>query len=214
MYDPDPVFEETRESGTVVKVFPDWDAQHADPRGWDNVGTMIYWGRDYLWADEQRSVGDWAAAHYAVEEYVKELHEDDDPAVVIPLRFNDYGASGADVSACDLDDANGLIWCDQETVRDEFPGRRRITDGKTPIEQARACLEGEVETYSSYIEGEVYGYVVEHPDIPEDDSCWGFVGEMNYCKSEAIEAADHMDERVQKEHAERDHWAARGVPTN
>lgn len=42
-------------------------------------------------------------------------------------------------------------------------------------------LQGEVETYDMYLQGEVYGYVVDELEDEEDDdwnentdSCWGF----------------------------------------
>jgi hypothetical protein len=39
-------------------------------------------------------------------------------------------------------------------------------------------LKSEVEVYSEYIEGNVYGYVIDDPVTNEHiDSCWGFIGD-------------------------------------
>ena len=37
-------------------------------------------------------------------------------------------------------------------------------------------MQAEVEDYSNYINGSVYGYVLEDNDGEELDSCWGFYG--------------------------------------
>jgi hypothetical protein len=52
-------------------------------------------------------------------------------------------------------------------------------------------LEGEVKTYDQFLTGSVYGYVVE--GYGEEDSCWGFFGEVDYVKSQAIEAARRIE---------------------
>lgn len=60
------------------------------------------------------------------------------------------------------------------------------------IEQARRILVGEVETYSQYLEGDVWGYEIvqknEHDTEDHIDSCWGFYG-FDFCKEEAMRVA-------------------------
>lgn len=67
--------------------------------------------------------------------------------------------------------------------RERYPGRK-IT--QTFLEWA---VEGEVEEYSSFIEGQVYGYEVVDANDEIVDSCWGFVGDMKYVKEEAEASA-------------------------
>lgn len=45
------------------------------------------------------------------------------------------------------------------------------------IEKARKCMIGEVATYSDYVSGNVYGFVVETEEGDFIDSCWGFYGD-------------------------------------
>lgn len=45
-----------------------------------------------------------------------------------------------------------------------------------------------VSEWSSYLSGEVYGFVVER-EGEQTDSCWGFVGDIKYCRDEAKAAA-------------------------
>jgi len=47
--------------------------------------------------------------------------------------------------------------------------------------------KSEVEEMDSYVRGEVYGYVID-----EEDSCWGFVGDIKYCIEEAKSIVDYM----------------------
>lgn len=65
----------------------------------------------------------------------------------------------------------GFIYCSMEKARSEFSG----TDAEI-TEKAIQCLTGEVETYSQYLEGDVYGYIIEDQNKKHIDSCWGFYG--------------------------------------
>ena len=51
--------------------------------------------------------------------------------------------------------------------------------------------EGFLETYNSWCNGDIYGYVVEDRDGEELDSCWGYIGDMDYCQDQAKIAAEH-----------------------
>lgn len=44
-----------------------------------------------------------------------------------------------------------------------------------------AALQGEIEEYDQYANGEVFGYIIKHPERPvPDDSCWGYYGETSW----------------------------------
>jgi hypothetical protein len=45
-------------------------------------------------------------------------------------------------------------------------------------------LRADVETYSQYVSGDVWGFVIEDAEGEEVDSCWGIYG-MGSCKEEA-----------------------------
>ena len=59
---------------------------------------------------------------------------------------------------------------------------------KAVYEYAKSCCE----TYSSWCNGECYGYVVT-ADNGEEDSCFGFLGDMQYCIDEAKAVAERMN---------------------
>jgi hypothetical protein len=79
-----------------------------------------------------------------------------------------------------------LTWTvdDRRAWNDAYREALRIARRRQ--DRARA---GDVKEYDSYLRGEVYGYVVD-PNGPDEDACWGFVGDIDYCKEAANESAE------------------------
>ena len=57
---------------------------------------------------------------------------------------------------------------------------------------ARKAAEGLVESWNSYLSGEVYGYIIRDDEGIDLDSCWGFLGDMSYCINEAKSSAESL----------------------
>lgn len=72
----------------------------------------------------------------------------------------------------------GIIAVSKDAVRREYKVKR-IT--KKIREKVESIFEGELNTLEKYINGEVYGYMIDDGDM---DSCWGF-----YSMEHAIEEA-------------------------
>lgn len=71
--------------------------------------------------------------------------------------------------------------------------------GDRPESEAQADLEADVRTYGRYLEGQVYGYVIEDAAGDVLDSCWGYLADegtrddphgIAYVKSEAQSQAE------------------------
>ena len=109
--------------------------------------------------------------------------------VILPLYLLDHsglwmkaGSNGVSYSRrgayeCDAQGWDtsmvGFIFCTWDDVK------RENGLGKDAVEKAEKYLRGEVETYSQYLEGSVYGYMIEPRDgnrVECDDGCWGFYG--------------------------------------
>lgn len=192
----------TFQDGTVVEICAERGGDYDPRESYDHAGTMIYFGRDYLFGDEQDASN--SDDPDAIDRYAS------DAAVLIPLRFEDrhYDAT---VYATDAEDANGCIYVDERTVVKEWGNGY---DDKTPIECARDHLESEIAEYASYLQGEVYWWSVEHPNPGvRDESCGGYIGDLDYVRSEALDAARYAQQQHQNELNERESWAARGVLT-
>ena len=62
--------------------------------------------------------------------------------------------------------------------------------------RAAALIDGDVEEYSRWLNGECYGYTVTDPrDGEQVDSCWGFIG-FEYAEQAAREAAGSCELEV------------------
>ena len=86
-----------------------------------------------------------------------------------------YGTPDLKVDRVDTQDGTyWLVWDGKEL--DKFAG---VKDAE-PLRQ----------TVRHVVDGEVYGYVVSLGD--EEESCWGFIGEHEYCLGEAVKVADTM----------------------
>lgn len=71
------------------------------------------------------------------------------------------------------------------------------------LRRALAYVTGVVDEYASFLAGEVYGFVIERLTLGDDgevltaeqlDSCWGFTGDINVCKEEAMQQAANFVE--------------------
>lgn len=84
---------------------------------------------------------------------------------------------------------------------------------KTLRELTKSAIKAEVETYDAYLTGQAYGYIlydftaplaegkVTEADLEKDpdldlaeelDSCYGYLGDLNYVKSEMADSAEHI----------------------
>lgn len=63
--------------------------------------------------------------------------------------------------------------------------------GAKTKEARQKDAEAFLEEYNAWCNGDIYGYVVEGRDGEVLDSCWGFIGDMDYCRDQAKEVAEH-----------------------
>jgi hypothetical protein len=85
---------------------------------------------------------------------------------------------------------SGWAYMTKAEVREAF-GVKRIT--KSIKEQALALMRAEVENFSQYLNGEVYGFIIRDTNTDEAlDSCWGYYG-LQYVEDEARSALKQME---------------------
>lgn len=70
------------------------------------------------------------------------------------------------------------------------------------------ALEAETEEYCDWAQGIVYGFIVAD-GTDDHDSCWGFIGDIDYCKQEANEAAEWVTRKREERYVARRTLAAR-----
>jgi hypothetical protein len=114
-------------------------------------------------------------AERQIEERIKDEAERIvfDKYLMLPVYMYDHSGIALNTTgfACGWDSGFvGWIFCERTAVDEEFGGDTK---------KAMACLSAEVEIYSHYVSGDVWGYVLEEENGIEwecVDSCWGFYG--------------------------------------
>lgn len=145
-----------------------YDRNPESPREWDNLGTMICWHSRYVLGDKQPEES---------PEQWREEHPDTD-YIVLPLYLYDHSGITMSVKpfTCPWDSGQvGYIYAPRKTDDMDEP-------------TIRGVLESEVRVYDQYLRGDVYGYSIEsatpcptcgHNDWTIEDSCWGFLGDLD-----------------------------------
>ena len=187
------------------------DSSTDSPREWDNIGTIAYKHSRYTLGEEEISDPiDWLVDKIGyTEEGVQRIankmgadYYSDKVKVYLECIFDDkfivhtvylYDHSGQSISVnpfgCRWDSRQlGYIYCTKEKALQEFGGK--VVTAKVR-QRALDCMESEIKTYNQYLNGDVYGFVVEDEEGDELDSCWGFYG--TDFKTNGM--LDHIDNR-------------------
>lgn len=202
--------------GQEISVEIHYDEYPESPRDmYDNVGTIVHWHRHYDFGEDVRGILDDPRIH-SLRHFERYLSLCRDAAVILPLGLIDHsgismyvggGAHWCDPGGWDSGTV-GYIYCTREQVREEWDG---------DLEKAESYLRGEVEEYDAYLRGEVYYYVVVDEDGDTLESCGGFIGCMDECKSQGIDAAEceiaRLDREADEEARNREEAAKLGIPT-
>ena len=166
----DPIETHTTDDGHTIEIF--YDDHPESPRDWGHSSTFWTFHSRYCSPDPNPD---------------PDFTPNDRDHIWLPVWMYDhsgvaYAAAPSNPFHCPWDSGCvGLIWISKSQVRHDH-GWKRIT--KAREDKILSYLKSEVETYSQWANGEVYGYVVKDADDEEVDSCWGFYG-MDYCLQEA-----------------------------
>lgn len=169
----------------TIKIFIDESPE--SPRDWDNIGTMVCFHKLYNMGDKDHGFS-------GPEDFQKKL--DKRGVISLPIYMMDHSGQSLSTNpdnfrACDPMGWDwgelGYIFVEPEKVRKEY-NTKRITKGIR--ERVLKALNSEVETYNQYIQGDVYGYVLEDSEGNQLESCWGYHG-LDYCLSEAKFMAEY-----------------------
>lgn len=157
-------FREIKKGNRVLRIL--YDENCPNPREWDNLGTMVCFHGRYNLGDKH---------HYtSPQEFVDEVRED--KAIILPLYLYDHSGLAMNTTgfSCPWDSGQvGWIFVTKERVREEY-GVKRIT--RKVRDRVIAALKAEVEEYNQWLQGDVYGFVLEDEEGNMVDSCWGFFG--------------------------------------
>jgi hypothetical protein len=165
--------------GYTIRV--ELDTNPRSPREDDNITKMICFHKRYDLGDKHDYKHD---DYNSWEEMEKAIIKAEKPAIIKPLYMYDHSGITIKTSpfSCPWDSGQiGFVLITKEQAKKEF-AYKRIT--KKAIEQLDKNLEGEVKDYDAYVRGDIWGYIIEK-DGEHVDSCWGFIGDADYCMKEA-----------------------------
>lgn len=179
---------ETRD-GLAVYLARDEDPQ--DPREDDNASHMVCFHPRYSLGDKHE--------FKSPDEFREWWKEHGKGGELMPLYLMDHSMIGMSTGDYgDMWDSGQVGWTyvTAEEIRREWATGNRIT--KKAREQARNYLRADVETYDDYLQGNVYGYIIEDASGKHLDSCWGFFG-RKYAEEEGRAAL-----RCEIDHAKKE----------
>lgn len=169
----------------TVRVMLDHSPE--DPREWENMGTMAGRTGRSDWTHVGHGGRTWTAEDtlaHIIRECGGDAEDDmdgvdlerlaDSLAVVLPVyKFDHSGvAYSCRPFGCPWDSGQvGYIFAPLAKVAKEYGDTSPAT-----LEKVRGILRAEVETFSQWASGEVFGYIVEDAEGEEVGSCWGFYG--------------------------------------
>jgi len=182
-------------NGLTVQIVHDDDAE--SPRETcDNMTVLACWHRRSNLGDKQIEGG------MTAKELIRSLRAEGEKVLaLLPLYAYEHGGITMSTGSfsCRFDSGQvGWGYVTQSsaeemgcvgTYTDRETGETKAYD-KAFFEEA---IRLDVRTYADYLEGQCYGYTVEDDDGTEVASCWGFVGDLEYVRTEAIDAANHAD---------------------
>jgi len=171
-----------------IEVIP--DDSPFDPRGDDNLGTMICFHGRYNLGDKH----DYNSDDYdSWNEMKRAVIKNEKVGVILPLYLYDHSGITMNTTgfSCRWDSGQvGFIFISKEKIRKEFEWKRLT---KKRLEKIKEYLIGEVKTYDQYLTGDVYGYRITDTETDEElDSCWGFFGDEDYCMTDAESVVEYM----------------------
>ena len=155
---------ETIELPNGFKLEVHYDPSPVNPREDENLGTFQVYSTRYPSPDDivrdppeilddEIGIKVWAYAHSSVI----------------------YKAAPKNPFTCPWDSAfAGIIFCSKKKAREHL-GLKRLTEKN--VQDVLQILSDEVDTYTRYYNGEVYGYMVFDAEGECVDSCWGFYDE-------------------------------------
>jgi hypothetical protein len=154
-------------NGQTLEIIQDEFGE--SPREWDNICEMICFHKRYDLGDKHNIKShDYSSWEEMID--ANSLPSD----IVVPLYFYDHGGIAISTSpfSCPWDSGQiGFAIIPVNKIVLEYGDDSDISRAN-----ARRVLQGEVNTYNQYLQGEVFGYVLKDEAGEEIDSCWGFFG--------------------------------------
>ena len=209
---------ETIKITPTIRARIEYDTDPMSPSDWGQLGKIAYWSSRYTLGTEHvtkdrlgeiaKGIENGSLIGTEVYAYVHGMS-----AIAAGTRLKDGTYALHNPFSCPWDSGqSGFVYCTKEQAL-QNSGRKIVT--KKVREQTLQILASEVAAFSQFLEGDVYGVVVEHlvdDEWERCESCWGFYG-LDYAKEEALAMGNHQAGIDAREAAEAEFWSQRDVVT-
>jgi hypothetical protein len=175
--------------GFTIEINHDEFAESPCERDWGMLSTIsCLSNRHYRLGHETKEADD-----------LVEMYRDPE-IIALPVRFYEYQENYMEVTDTDDHQACGIVWM---TKQDAMDNLGFTSFGVKELKKTIETLKGDVETYSQYLRGNVWKFVVrENGEIV--DSGMGFLGEYDAAEYGALacarEVADDLYKGKMKSH--------------
>lgn len=178
----DNLIETYERNGLTVKLFYDWDGG-SDPSDWGNFKIVQFRDRDF---GTYQDIEDYQTESGKLLPSVQSKLRAGKLFILDYYRYSNTDGGyyrlngGLPSGVVDSQEVNGWIEFDDAYVKDiSYADRRKYA-------------EGDLKTYTEWANGEVYGWQVFTPQGDHLESCWGYIGDIEYAKTDANAAADSV----------------------
>ncbi len=175
--------------GFTINIQYDEDAR--SPREeFDNLGTLYTGHRNYRPEEDFNKNFDKEEVFDGKFGVFKKSFLKD--YIALPVYLYDHSGQSVNTTgfSCKWDSGCfGIIAVSIDDVKKEY-GWKIITSSRR--KKIESYLNGEIETYDDYLQGNVYGFTIEDEVGNEIDSCWGYYGydNIDYIEKECKETID------------------------
>lgn len=160
--------------GYSINIEQDEYGSYFDPRGNDNMCTLVCFHGRYILGDKRKH-GLNSKDFNSFNDVKKYFEKENDIALIKPLYLYDH--SGITISttpfSCQWDSGQiGFVFVTKDDIRHNF-GKKKVT--KELIEKAEKIMDSEVNEYDNFLQGNVFRYDIHDEDGEPVNSCCGFI---------------------------------------
>ncbi len=200
-----------KHNGLTVELHIDDDPMN--PRENDNWSHIVHWHR-------RRTIGDEELSESMTQEELREklTSEGEEVLALLPVYCYEHGGITISCGAYSCSFDSGQVgWAYITKSRAVEMLGEGYDWASTSLEEYERYIREEVKAFADYLEGRVFGFVIKGRDGEVLDSCWGFLGDLKYCREEAKAMADNTEDpavqRAADELASRATYALMVVPS-
>ncbi len=184
----------------TIKIYQ--DDSPISPREDDNLGTIIYWHRNY-------NLGEIDGRKDNIDPHEFVAQKRKEGAVILPVYLYDHSGITINTTgfSCQWDSGQvGWIFADKDAIRKWYQ-IKNIT--QKIRERVRDHLVNELETFDKYIRGDMCGFG------SHIDSCWGFYDEKDCMEhaEECIPSEQNILDDIKEKEKQQDEAIANLVGT-